>query len=76
MTPKQPSGNKPFNAARKRPAVARFVRLPEVMQLCGLSRSSIYQKMADGSFPAQIKISMRSVAWLEGDVIDWIEAQC
>lgn len=76
MPQKQPSGNQPFNAARKRPEGARFVRLPEVMQLCGLSRSSIYQKMADGSFPAQIKISMRSVAWLEGDLIDWIEAKC
>ena len=71
MTQKQP-----FSTARKLPEVARFVRLPEVMQRCGLSRSSIYQKMADGSFPAQIKISKRSVAWLEGDLIDWIEAQC
>lgn len=76
MTPMQPSGVQTFNAARKRPEGARFVRLPEVMQLCGLSRSSIYQKMADGSFPAQIKISVRSVAWLEGDLMAWIEAQC
>ncbi|MCS5780531.1 AlpA family phage regulatory protein [Klebsiella pneumoniae subsp. pneumoniae] len=29
----------------------RFIRLPEVMHLCGLSRSTIYDLISRGGFP-------------------------
>ena len=32
--------------------VSRIIRLPSVLELTGLSRSTIYQKIADGTFPA------------------------
>lgn len=70
------SRQRTYRTVSDRSKVTRFVRLPEAMHLCGLSRSSIYQKMTDGSFPARIRISARSVAWLESDLIAWIEAQC
>jgi prophage regulatory protein len=38
----------------------------------GLSRSSIYKKMNDGTFPRQISLGLRSVGWLESDIDDWI----
>lgn len=50
-------------------------RLPEVKQRTGLSRSSIYLKMKDGTFPPSIKLSKRAIGW-PSDVIDrWIEHQ-
>jgi prophage regulatory protein len=38
----------------------------------GLSRSSIYQHMADGSFPRTVSLGARAVGWVESDVEDWI----
>jgi len=53
----------------------RLMRLKEVTSLTGLSRSSIYNYIANGAFPPQVKIGYRSVAWRETDVYDWIESR-
>lgn len=50
----------------------RFIKLKEVQQLTGLSRSSIYQYIQDGTFPKQIAIGLRAVAWIEIEIHDWI----
>ena len=50
----------------------KVLRLPEVMIQTGLSRSSIYLKIQKGEFPKQIKISDRSVGWLQAHVDDWL----
>jgi prophage regulatory protein len=50
-----------------------FLRLPAVLKRVGLSRSSIYSMISTGEFPKSIRISKRSVAWLETDVSDWID---
>jgi len=49
-----------------------IIRLPQVIQKTGLSRSSIYAAIADGTFPAQIKLTKRSSGWLESEVDSWI----
>jgi prophage regulatory protein len=36
-----------------------------------LGRSAIYQKVADGEFPAPVKISERCVAWVQSEVDAW-----
>ncbi|MBT9611914.1 MAG: AlpA family phage regulatory protein [Burkholderiales bacterium] len=41
----------------------RCVRLPEVISLLGLSRSSIYLQISDGLFPPPIHMSARCSAW-------------
>lgn len=51
----------------------RFLRLSEVIHLTGLSKSSIYLQIKNQSFPPQIRLSARSVAWRESDVCDWME---
>ena len=51
----------------------RIVRLPEVIRQTGLSRSSIYLKMGDGSFPTPIKLSKRAIGWPNKRISDWIE---
>lgn len=50
----------------------RILRLPEVKRLTGLSRSSIYLRMANDEFPASISLGGRAVGWLEQDVHEWI----
>ena len=42
---------------------SRLVRLPEVKDRTGLSRTSIYRKMEAGEFPKAIKLSANAIAW-------------
>jgi len=51
----------------------RILRLPEVMHLTGLSRSTIYSKITQGEFPKQINLGGRSVGWSEKAVLSWID---
>jgi prophage regulatory protein len=38
----------------------------------GLSRSTIYRKIAEGTFPAQLKISTNGAGWRESDINRWV----
>lgn len=51
----------------------KVLRLPEVRNRTGLSKSSIYLHIKQGSFPRPIPLGVRSVGWLEGDVESWLE---
>ena len=52
------------------------LRLPDVKKITGLSRSAIYQRIADGFFPKQIDLGGgRAVGWLSSDIQAWIK-QC
>ena len=51
----------------------RILRLPAVRARTGLSRSMIYRKMAESSFPPSIKLNARSIGWHESQVQRWIE---
>lgn len=53
----------------------RFIRLPEVLALCGKSRSSIYAAIKKGEFPAPVKLSVRSSAWIKSEIAAWAEAR-
>ena len=50
----------------------RIVRLKTVLARTGLSRSTIYRKIAEGTFPAQIKISTNGAGWKESDINRWV----
>ena len=52
----------------------RIIKIKEVMFITGLSRSAIYAKIAENVFPKQIKLSERSVGWLEKEVHEWVES--
>lgn len=49
-----------------------ILRLPEVKARTGLSRSTIYLKMSEGSFPEPISLGARSVGWIESEIDAWI----
>lgn len=53
---------------------ARILRLPEVKQTVGLSRSNIYGKLAEGTFPQPVKLGPRAVGWYESDIAEWVES--
>lgn len=53
----------------------RLIRLKEVMQTTGLARSTIYKVMKEGSFPSSVPLGARSVAWLDGEVQNWVKAR-
>ena len=50
----------------------RIVRMKTVLARTGLSRSTIYRKIAEGTFPAQLKISVNGAGWQESDIDRWI----
>lgn len=50
----------------------RIVRFPEVKDLTGLSRASIYRKMARGTFPPRHKIGAQSIGWKLPDLLAWL----
>jgi len=52
-----------------------IVRLPEVMARTGLSRSTIYAKIAAHSFPTSINLGPRAVGWISGEIQNWIQAR-
>lgn len=43
------------------------------MTKAALSRSSIYRKMSEGSFPKPVPIGERAVAWIDSDVEEWMK---
>jgi prophage regulatory protein len=50
----------------------RIVRLQTVLARTGLSRSTIYRKIAEGTFPSQIRISIKGAGWTESDINRWV----
>jgi prophage regulatory protein len=51
----------------------RFIKLKEVMNLTALARATVYKKISEGTFPKSHSLGYRAVAWLESDVIEWME---
>lgn len=50
----------------------RIIRLKEVLQKTGLTRSTLYRKVAARTFPRQIAISTRCMGWRQSDLDDWL----
>ena len=51
---------------------SRLIRLKEVQHRVGLSRSTIYKRMAEGSFPRSRSIGPKCAVWLEAEVDEWV----
>lgn len=52
--------------------IERIIRLKTVLDRTGLSRSTLYRKIAEGSFPRQVPISIHGAGWYESAVNRWI----
>ena len=53
-------------------APERIVRLKTVLDRTGLSRSTVYRKIAEGTFPRQVKISIHGAGWHESAIDRWV----
>jgi prophage regulatory protein len=50
----------------------RVIRLNTVLSRTGLSRSILYRRVADGTFSAQLRISVHSAGWRESYIDRWV----
>jgi prophage regulatory protein len=60
---------------RRNKSMRRFYSMGEVEAITSLSRSTIYRKMARGTFPAAVPISEGRVGWERRAVDEWCEAK-
>lgn len=52
-----------------------ILRLPAVKVRTGLARSTIYLRIAQGSFPKPVSLGGRAVGWVEAEIQRWLERQ-
>jgi len=52
-----------------------ILRLPAVKARTGLSRSSIYLRASEHTFPKPISLGGKAVGWIESEINDWLEQQ-
>ena len=54
------------------PEPDRIIRLKTVINHSGLSRSTVYRKISEGTFPQKVKLSLNGVGWRESELNRWI----
>jgi prophage regulatory protein len=62
---------------REEPERLFILRLKDVEKRTGLNSSTIYERIAEGSFPSQIRLGRngRAVGWIESEINLWIQQQ-
>jgi prophage regulatory protein len=50
----------------------RIIRIKAVLERTGLSRSTMYRKMQNGTFPKNLQISTRCAGWRESAINAWL----
>jgi prophage regulatory protein len=61
----------PFVIPSPADAIGKLLRLSDVSERYGISRSLIYSLMAAGAFPQSIRVSARAVRWSQADLDLW-----
>ena len=54
-------------------APERIIRIKTVLERTGLSRSTLYRKIQEGTFPKQVRIAARCAGWRESTVNAWLQ---
>lgn len=53
----------------------RLLRLPEVIEITGLGRDTIYRYIREGRFPRQRRISQRASGWRDDEIKAWVDSR-
>jgi prophage regulatory protein len=53
----------------------KLIKLKAVMEITALSRSHTYALAQRGEFPKPVKLTERSSAWVQAEVLDWVESR-
>jgi prophage regulatory protein len=51
----------------------KLLRLPVVMDRSGLPRTTIYELIQLDDFPKPVRLTERSVGWIESEIDAWIQ---
>ena len=51
----------------------QILKLPEVVKISGLARSTIYKLISENRFPKQIKLTSFSSGWIKSEIDHWID---
>ena len=49
--------------------------MQSVLDRTGLSRATLYRQISEGSFPRQLQLTRRCVAWRESEIESWMAAR-
>lgn len=52
-----------------------ILRRKQVEARTGLSRSTIYERIRAGTFPAPVSLGAKAVGWVESEISDWLADQ-
>jgi prophage regulatory protein len=55
--------------------IRKILRLPQVEEATGESRSTIYKRISEGRFPRPVKLGAKSVGWVEDGIAAYNEAR-
>ena len=50
-----------------------IIKIHQVQKKTGKGKSQIYADIQNHTFPAPIKLGLRSSGWIEEEIDDWIE---
>jgi prophage regulatory protein len=53
---------------------SRILRIRQVLDMTGLRRTALYEKINASEFPKPVKLGVRAVGWREGDVLSWMDS--
>ena len=56
----------------------RILRIPEIVEITGLSRTTIWRRVKSGDFPAPVRLgslATRSVGWRESEIKQWLDSR-
>ncbi|MCZ6576511.1 MAG: helix-turn-helix transcriptional regulator [Acidiferrobacterales bacterium] len=53
----------------------KVLRTPQVIQLTGLSRTTLWRLERRGQFPARLRLSENSVGWREDEILQWLDTR-
>lgn len=73
-TPRTWRGEEQTTMTDMPPTRQRLLRLPEVLERVGLSKSTLYARIRNGTFPKPVHLGTIS-AWVEREISEWIEDQ-
>jgi prophage regulatory protein len=51
------------------------VRMSRLVEMIGLSRSTIWKLLSEGKFPNPIRLGSRSIAWRINDIEEWLQSR-
>ena len=53
----------------------RFMRMPEVLRVCGIIKSTLYAKVVGGTFPSPLRVGRWAVAWREREIVERLDTR-